>query len=160
MRNRILLLFLATLLPSNGFAKTPIGDWQVVQQDIPRGWQITVVTSLTFPCLFLRATPDEIFCSPVRGNQAIRDGEEIHVRRERIREIRAERREGANMLAGAAGGGGLGAVLGALLIAGGRGPSAYAFALGGASMGARGARNTHILRGRVIYRRSIGEHTR
>lgn len=159
MRNPI-FLFIAVLVPLNASAKTPIGDWQVVQQDIPRGWHITVVTSFTFPCVFVQATSDEIVCNPVRRNQDIQDVGEIHVLRERIREIRVERREGANMLAGAAGGGGLGAVLGALLIAGGRGPAAYAFGLGGISMGARSARDVHILHGKVIYRRSVEDHSR
>ena len=120
---KIFIVFFVTLVPLS-FAKAPTGEWQVVQQDIPRGWQITVVTSLTFPCIFAHATPDELVCNPIRRNA--NEMGEIHVRRERIREIRVERREGANMLAGAAGGGGLGAVLGALLVPGGRGPSAWA----------------------------------
>lgn len=150
MCNRTWFFLLIVLTASPALAKAPVGDWDIVEQDVPRGWEITVVTSLTFPCVFARATADELICSPVRrsGN----DSGEIHVRRERIREIRAERREGANMLAGAAGGGGLGSILGALLVAGGRGPAAYTFALSGAVTAAHSGRVIHILRGKVIYR--------
>jgi len=66
---------------------------------------------------------------------------ETHVRRDRIREIRVERREGANMLAGAAGAGSIGAVLGAALAAGARGPSAFLLGIGGAGTGARTGRD-------------------
>jgi hypothetical protein len=82
-----------------------------------------VVTAFTFPCIFEKASAEELICEPPQCKRTACDSDEIHVARERIREIRVERREGANMLAGAAGGGGLGAVLGALLVAGGRGPS-------------------------------------
>jgi hypothetical protein len=57
------------------------------------------------------------------------------------------------MLAGAADGGGLGAGLGAVLVAGARGPSAYMLGLGGASLGARSGRNRHIVHAKVICRR-------
>ena len=106
------------------FAKTAVGDWQSVQQDIPRGWQITVVTSFTFPCIFEQADADELVGRPLQRNPGASETDKIRIRRDRIREIRVERREGANMLAGAAGAGGLGAVLGAVLVAGARGPSA------------------------------------
>jgi hypothetical protein len=147
----IALLFVLT---TTGFAKAPLGDWQAVQQDIPRGWQITVVTSFTFPCIFERADKDELVCRAVQRNARDSEGTEIHVHRDRIREIRVERRDGANMLAGAAGGSGLGAILGAILIPGARGPSAYLLGLGGASMGARSGRGLHIVHGKVIYRRN------
>jgi hypothetical protein len=135
------------------FAKTTVGDWQSVRQDIPRGWQITVVTSFTFPCTFEQADDDELVCRPLQRNLEAPETDKIRIRRDRIREIRVERREGANMLAGAAGGGGLGAVLGAVLVAGARGPSAYLLGLSGASVGARSGRNLHIVHAKVIYRR-------
>jgi hypothetical protein len=156
MRNGLALLCVAILMPLTAFGKTPIGDWQTVQQDIPRGWQITVVTSFTFPCIFQHATGEDLVCRSIPHNRTDSESGEIHVRRGRIREIRVERREGANMLAGAAGGGGLGAILGAILVAGARGPSAYLVGLGGASMGARSGRDLHILHGKVIYRRIEG----
>jgi len=151
--NKTLAIALLSCIPATAsFAKSSVGDWQNVQQDVPRGWQIIVVTTLTFPCVFVQATDQELVCDPLdrRGGS---DGGRIRVRRECIREIRAEKREGANMLAGAGGGAGLGAILGALLIPSGRGPAAYALGLGGASIGARHGRSVHILHGKVIYRR-------
>lgn len=136
------------------FAKSAIGDWEDVR-DIPNGWQIIVVTTFTYPCIFTKATDDELVCNSLEHERDGSQPREIHVRRARIHEIRVEKREGANMVAGAAGGGGLGAIMGALLFAGARGPGAYAFGLGGASMGARSGRGTHILRGKVIYRRPV-----
>jgi len=133
------------------FAKSPVGDWQAVQQDIPTGWQITVVTTMTFPCIFESANNQELVCK--RLDRANSNEAEIHIRRDRIHEVRVEKRQGANMLAGAAAGAGLGSALGALLIPGARGTSAYALGLGGASIGARHGRDTHILRAKVIYRR-------
>ncbi len=133
------------------FGKSPVGDWQAVQQDIPTGWQITVVTSMTFPCVYESANDQELVCK--RLDRANANQAEIHIRRERIHEVRVEKRQGANMLAGGAAGAGVGSVLGALLILGARGTSAYALGLGGASLGARHGRDTHILPGKVIYRR-------
>lgn len=149
----IVLIVLAMVTSSLAKDKAPVGDWQAVQQDIPRGWGLEVVTSMTFPCVFQRATSDELVCTPLqRGKES--DDAEIHVRRERIREIRVEKREGANMLAGGGTGAGLGALLGAALFPGGTGRAAFALGLGGGSIGARHGRDIHILRGKVIYRRA------
>ena len=151
---RPLLSVIATLaLLGCCFGRDPVGDWQSVQQDIPRGWQITVVTSMTFPCVFKNADERELICAQLDRGEAS-EREEIHIRRERIREIRVERRQGANMLAGVAGGGTVGAGLGAILGgAGSRGRPAYALGLLGSSMGARTGRSIHTLHGKVIYRR-------
>src|SRR5437868_4938776 len=65
MRNGLALLCVAILMPLTAFGKTPIGDWQTVQQDIPRGWQITVVTSFTFPCIFQQATGEDLVCRSI-----------------------------------------------------------------------------------------------
>jgi hypothetical protein len=157
MRKTLMTAVLSFVLVGASFARSSVGDWQTVRQDIPRGWQITVVTSFTFPCVFQQATDQELICSPLDHDRRGSDNGEIHVRRDRIREIRVEKREGANMVAGAAGGAGLGTLLGALLIPGARGPSAYLFGLGGASIGARSGRGTHILHGKVIYRRPVAD---
>lgn len=151
----VLLMIIATAATSLAKDKGPVGDWQAVQHDIPRGWGIEVVTSMTFPCVFESATTDELICTPVQRGGKRSDDAEIHLRRDRIREIRAEKREGSNMLASGSTGAGLGAILGALLIPGGRGVSAYSLGIGGASIGARHGRDTYILRGKVIYRRTI-----
>jgi hypothetical protein len=152
MRRLLKLLFSLGLLSGIALARSTVGDWQSVQ-DIPTGWPITVVTEFTFPCIFAQASDQELICKPVQRNGAAVEPREIHVRRDRIHEVRVERRDGANMLAGAGGAGGLGAILGAILVAGARGPSAYMLGLGGASVGARTGRDLHILHGKVIYRR-------
>ncbi len=153
MRRILSLVLMILTTTAFSLARSPIGDWQAVREDIPHGWGIEVVTSMTFPCLFDRATADELICTPIQRARSDSDAGSIHLRRDRVREIRVEKRDGANLLAGAVGGGGLGSVLGALLVAGARGPSAYMFGLGGASIGARSGRNLHILHGKVIYRR-------
>ncbi len=155
MRRPLILLFLAVDLFSGiAFARSSVGDWQSVQ-DIPAGWQITVVTEFTFPCIFAHATDEELICKVAQRNRVAVEPDEIRVRRDRIHEVRVERRDGANMLAGAGGAGSLGAILGAILVTGARGPSAYMFGLGGASMGARTGRDLHLLHGKVIYRRPV-----
>jgi hypothetical protein len=125
MRKTLLTAVLGFVLAGASFARSSVGDWQTVRQDIPRGWQIAVVTSFTFPCVFQQATEQELVCDPLDHDRRGSDNGEIHVRRDRIREIRVEKREGANIVAGAAGGAGLGTLLGALLVPGARGPSAY-----------------------------------
>lgn len=149
------LVVLAVVTSSLAKDKAPVGDWQTVQQDIPRGWGLEVVTSMTFPCTFQRATADELICTPIRRNGRESDDAEIHIRRERVREIRVEKREGTNMLAGGGASAGLGALLGAALFPGGAGRAAFALGLGGGSIGARHGRDIHILRGKVVYRRPV-----
>ena len=152
MRNAMILSLMAINVTAAAFAKGPVGDWQTVQQDIPRGWQITVVTALTFPCIFEQANENELVCEQIHHRWGS-ENNDIHVRRDRIREIRVEKREGANMFAGAIGGGAAGAVLGAVLFAHAAGPAALLLGMGGAGMGADGGRGLHILHGKVIYRR-------
>jgi len=152
MRNSMLLVLMTSIVTTTSFAKAPVGDWQTVQQDVPRGWQITVVTAFTFPCIFMQANDTELICEPLQHRWGS-ESNEIHLRRDRIREIRVERREGANMLAGAAGGGVAGALLGTVLVAGARGPAAFLLGMGGAGMGASTGRGLHVLHGKVIYRR-------
>ena len=151
---RIIALLLITIAAVPCFAKDAIGDWQAVREDIPRGWGLEVVTSMTFPCVFEHATEEELICTPIQHGRADSDAGEIHLRRDRIREIRVEKREGANVLAAGGAGAGLATILGAL-VPGGRGVAAYAFGLGGAGFGARSGRDTHILHGKVIYRRAV-----
>jgi hypothetical protein len=115
------------LLASLCFAKTPIDDWQAVQQDLPQGSQITVVTSFAFPCIFVKARNDQLICESPRQRWSDAPAREIHVRRDRIREIRVERREGANMVAGAGLGGGAGAGFGAISRSGAKGGPRYFF---------------------------------
>jgi hypothetical protein len=152
MRKLTFLLFMTFLLAGSSFAKEPVGDWQTVQNDIPRGWQITVVTAFTFPCIFEQANDKELVCEQLHHRWGS-ENNDIHVLRDRIREIRVEKREGANMLAGGIGGGVAGALLGAVLVAHAMGPAALLLGVGGAGMGANTGRGLHILSGKVIYRR-------
>lgn len=137
-------------LSASAFAKNAVSDWQAVKQDIPSGWQIIVVTSLTFPCVFQSASDEELICEPLQRDYSRPNLQAIHVRRDRIHEIRAEKRNGTNALAlgaiGGLAGGGFGAV-------GGRVTSAYLFGILGSAMGAHRGSRVHILRGKVIYRR-------
>lgn len=117
---------------------------------------VTVETSFAFPCIFEQATNDELLCHSLERKPSTPQDLEIRVRRERIREIRVERREGANMLGGGLAGAGLGSGFGAILAgAGSRGASAYLFGLVGAKLGARSGSRVHILHGKVIYRREL-----
>lgn len=150
MRKPITLLLWALIVTAPSFAKEPVGDWQTVQEDIPRGWQITVVTSFTFPCIFQQASADELVCEQLHHSWGS-EKNNTHVRRDRIREIRVEKREGANSLAGAAGAGIAGALLGAA-VAAHMGPAALVYGMGGAVLGAKAGRGLHILHGKVIYR--------
>ncbi len=151
MRRLLLLLSTVSLFNGIAFAGSLVGDWQSVQ-DIPAGWQIIVVTEFTFPCIFAEANDNELICGPLSHGWAHSDSREIHVRRDRIREIRVERRDGANMLAGAALGGGAGAGFGAIAAASSKGTSAYLFGTIGTLIGAHAGHNIHTLRGKVIYR--------
>ncbi|MGH9514791.1 MAG: hypothetical protein ACRD3P_03820 [Terriglobales bacterium] len=153
MRKPIMLLLSIFIMTACLFAKDPVGDWQTVQDDIPRGWQITVVTAFTFPCIFQQANTDELVCEQLHHRWGA-ENNDIHVRRDRIQEIRVEKREGANMFAGAIGGGAAGALLGAVLVAHAMGPAALLLGMGGAGMGASTGRGLHMLHGKVIYRRA------
>src|SRR6266700_2769596 len=95
MRSRLLLSSFLTLFTTTVFAESPVGDWQSVE-DIPTGWQITVVTTFTFPCIFARASDSELVCGQLDRHSHVRDSDEMHVRRGAIREIRVEKRNGAN----------------------------------------------------------------
>ena len=152
MQKPIMLLLMCFVVTTASYAKGPVGDWQTVEQDIPHGWQITVVTALTFPCIFQQANDNELVCEQLHHRWGS-ENNDIHVRRDRIREIRVEKREGANMLAGAGGGAIAGALLGAVVVAHAMGPAALLLGMGGAGMGANTGRGLHILHGKVIYRR-------
>jgi hypothetical protein len=153
MRKLTMLLLMTFIVTGSSSAKEPVGDWQTVQEDIPRGWQITVVTAFAFPCIFEQANDKELVCEQLHHRWGS-ENNDIHVLRNRIREIRVEKREGANMFAGAIAGGGAGAVLGVVLVAHAMGPAALLLGMGGAGMGANTGRGLHILHGKVIYRRA------
>src|SRR6266700_828795 len=154
MRSRLLLSSFLILFATIVFAKSPVGDWPSVE-DIPAGWQINVVTTFTFPCIFARASDSELVCGHLDRSSHVTDSDEIHVRRGAIREVRVEKRNGANSLAAAGLGGGLGAGFGGIAVAGARGPAAYLLGTMGAMIAARKGHDTHLLRGKVIYRATL-----
>lgn len=159
MRKLLVVALMNLIATATCLAKDAIGDWEAVQQDIPSGWQVTVETSFAFPCIFEKASSDELVCHLLGPGQVWQNRDEkgeIRVRRDRIHEIRVERREGANMLAGGLVGTGVGAGFGSILAAvASRGASAYMFGVIGGTMGARASRRVHILHGKVIYRRPV-----
>ena len=148
-----MLLLMSLIVAGSSFAKEPVGGWQTVQDDIPRGWQITVVTAFAFPCIFERANDQELVCEQLHHRWGS-ENNDTHTLRGRIREIRVEKREGANMFAGAAGGGAAGVLVGAVVVAHAMGPAALLLGMGGALLGANNGRGLHILHGKVIYRRA------
>lgn len=104
-------------------------------------------------CRFVRATDDELVCSPIdRG--AIRAGpDRIRFRRSKVREVRFERSDDAN---GAA----LGAIVGgtAATAAAINNPASRKFSgvIGGVMgfwIGETFGRRFHVLRGRIVYKR-------
>src|SRR3954452_9731114 len=90
MRNAMILPLMAVTLTAAAFAKGPVGDWQTVQQDIPRGWQVTVVTAFTFPCIFEQAKENELVCEQIHHRWGA-ENNDIHVPRGRIQKIPVER---------------------------------------------------------------------
>jgi len=154
MRLPLLLIPLLALFTSTVFAKSPIGDWRSVE-DVPTGWQITVVTTFTFPCIFVRASDSELVCGQLDRHAHVSNSDEIHVRRGAIREIRVEKRNGANSLAAAALGASAGAGFGAVAAPGARGPAAYLLGTMGAMIAARKGNDTHLLHGKAIYRATL-----
>lgn len=151
------VIFTVWLLASISWAKTPSSDWDVVE-DIPTGWRIAVVTEFTFPCVFVRASADEMVCRIPQRRWNERDLPETRVRRDHVREVRVDRRNGTNSLMGGAVGGGTGAIFGAIANAGARG--AYGLGVVGVLLGARMGNDVHLIRGKVIFRASsLGQRT-
>src|SRR5205085_10338866 len=133
---------------------SPVGDWPSLEA-IPTRRQITVVTTFTFACIFARARDSELVCGQLDRRSHATDSDDVHVRRGAIREIRVEKRNGANSLAAAGLGGGIGAGFGGIAVAGARGPAAYLLGTMGAMMGARKGNDTHLLRGKASYRAPV-----
>jgi hypothetical protein len=77
---------------------------------------------------------------------------ETRVRRDRIREVRVDRRNGANALLGGVIGGGTGATFGVIASTGARGASAYGLGIVGLLLGAHMGNDVHLLKGKVLYR--------
>src|SRR5262249_385908 len=89
------------LLAGISWGKASLSDWGAVE-DIPTGGRIAVVTEFTFPCVFVHASADEMVCRIPGRRWDEHDLPETHVRRDRIREVRVDRRNGVNALMGGA----------------------------------------------------------
>lgn len=153
------VIFTVWLLAGISWAKAPSSDWDIVE-DIPTGWRIAVVTEFTFPCVFVRASADELVCRIPQRRWNEHDLPETHVRRDHVREVRVDRRNGANALTGGAVGGGAAAIFGAVANAGARAASAYGLGVVGVLLGARMGNDVHLLKGKVIFRASpLGQRT-
>lgn len=148
---KLQLISAISLLTAAVWAKAPSSDWAVVE-DIPPGWRIVVVTEFTFPCIFVHASHDELVCRIPQRHWEERNLPETRVRRDRIREVRVDRRNGTNALMGGAIGGGAGAIFGSIVNPGSRGPSAYGLGVIGTFLGARMGNDVHLLKGKVIFR--------
>ena len=147
----ILLLSTALLLASTAPAQT--GDWQAVKHLQP-GTKISV--HFRNLCVFEHATDEQMVCEHTlhgpRG--AFFPSERVYERR-KIREVRLEHSDTANIATGAAIGGGIGAAIGANASNGTltRGGSALLLGTGGALIGGIFGRDFPVTHGTVIYRR-------
>jgi hypothetical protein len=150
MRHILLCVVCVTLACGICLAGPRTRDWQSVR-DMPPGWRITVIAGHNYPCIFVRATADELICGRLQHGWLVPDPPELHFPRNTIREIKLDRGDDANALAGAAVGGATGATFGAIAVRNARGTAALLFGAIGAGFGARLGQDVHILRGKVIY---------
>jgi hypothetical protein len=151
----IFLLSAAVLLSSSALAQT--GDWQAVKNLQP-GTRISVQGGHSFHnlCIFEHATDEQLVCEHIlhgpRG--AFLPSERVYERK-KIREVRLEHSDAANMATGAAIGGGIGAAVGASAGNGSltRGGTALLLGTGGALIGGIFGRDFPVAHGKVVYRR-------
>jgi len=161
MRRTRTIPFLLTpfLLAASALAQT--GDWQAVKLLRP-GTRISVRSDHLFirnTCFFLSATDDQLVCErAVHSRQRMIvppiPAEAVY-ERSRVREVRLERSEDANMMAGAGIGAGIGAALGAGINNGTvtRGGGALLIGGLGALVGGSFGREFPIIHRKVVYRR-------
>lgn len=151
----IFLVFAAVLLASTALAQT--GDWQAVKNLRP-GTKISVQGGHSFHnlCIFEHATDEQLVCEHIlHGPRGAFIPSERVYERKRIREVRLEHSDAANMATGAAIGGGIGAAVGASAGNGTltRGGGALLLGAGGALIGGAFGRDFPVAHGKVIYRR-------
>jgi hypothetical protein len=148
----ISLVFALFLLTSMASAQT--GDWQAVRSLQP-GTKISVYSASLFHnlCIFERATDEQLVCEHImHGPRGLIVPSEYVYERKRIREVRLEHSDAANMATGAAIGGGVGAAIGASK---GSDREGGALLIGGigALVGGAFGRDFPIIHGKVIYHR-------
>ena len=157
MKNIEAIFFLsaAVLLASTAPAQT--GDWQTVKNLQP-GTKISVHSASRFHnlCIFERATDEQLVCEHIlHGPRGAFIPSEYVYEREKIREVRLEHSDAANIATGAAIGGGIGAAVGAGNGNGTltRGGGALLLGTGGAIIGGFIGRDFPVAHGKVVYRR-------
>ena len=155
MRKRQIISSLLVVLFLGSNAQAQTGDWRAVQNLRP-GARIMVKTQHRYPCVFISATEDELFCdAPQHGRLGLPLG--MTFSRREIREVRTEPNQAKDAWIGA----GIGAVAGAV-VAGTNSrtyPGFHAFvgAAGGAGAGALVGAMVPIFQvvfhgGKLIYR--------
>ena len=151
----ILALLLPSLLASLAPAQT--GDWQAVRH-LQAGTKISVLSRshLRNLCVFEQATEKQLFCEhTLYGPRGTFGPAERVYERMSVREVRLERSDTANIVTGAAIGGGMGAAIGANAGNGTltRGGGALLLGTAGAIIGGIFGRDFPVAHGKVVYRR-------
>jgi hypothetical protein len=151
----IFFLLAAVLLASTAPAQT--GDWQAVKNLRP-GTKISVQYGRPFHnmCIFEHATDEQLVCERIlRGFSRAFIPPQAVYERKKIREVRLEHSDAANIATGAAIGGAVGAAVGAGAGNGTltRGGSALLLGTGGALIGGAFGRDFPVAHGKVVYRR-------
>lgn|SRR5579872_176233 len=143
-------LLVFTLLVSSAQAQT--GDWQSVE-NLPLGARISVLTRHRVPCILVRVNDDDLVCAPTPERWFGPDT--LTFQRQNIREIRLPPPDGTNELLGAAIGGGIGATVGAANSNCEGCGGARALIFGGilAVVGAKVAKRSPIVQGKLVYKR-------
>jgi hypothetical protein len=138
-------------------ASAQTGDWQAVKNLQP-GTKISVQGGHSFHnlCIFEHATDEQLVCQHIlRGPRGAFIPSERVYERKRLREVRVEHSDAANMATGAAIGGGIGAAIGASAGNGSltRGGTALLLGTGGAIISGIFGRDFPVAHGKVVYRR-------
>ena len=157
MRYAKAIFFLSTMLLLIFAAPAQSGDWQAVRSLRP-GTKISVRYQHSFHsmCLFQHATDDQLVCERIlRGTSRVLIPAEAVYQRDKVREVRLEHGDDANIAIGAAIGGGVGAAIGASVHSSAptRPGSALLLGTGGAIIGGFFGRDSPITHGKVVYRR-------
>jgi hypothetical protein len=155
-QTKFTFLLSAALLIANA-APAQSGDWQAVKNLQP-GARISVSVDRPFHtmCIFQRATDEELLCERIlRGSRRVLIPPDAIYERGKIREVRLEHGDSANVATGAVIGGGVGATIGAsthntALTRPGR---ILLLGTGGAIIGGFFGRDFPLTHGKVIYRR-------
>ncbi len=142
------------LLASSAAASRRSGSWDAVKR-LHAGDYISVKTAFPFRtlCLFVRATGDELICSPIKRGPTRTIPDRLRFRRAKVREVRMERSDNANRAALGAIVGGAAATAAAINNPASRGFSAVIAGVMGSGIGGTIGGILHVLHGRIVYKR-------